>query len=310
MEYNVKKALAQRDSKTSNTVLKDMAELFGLSVKENDLTELPIDRLQTYVNHPFRVEDHVDFETFVLDIQQNGVFQPIIVRPAKKERFYEILAGHKRTAAVKRCGKSVIKAVIIQADDELASRSVLKTNFSSRVKFYPSEIAKSYKLRHDELKRQRQENSTRWNSDELIDKQLEEEFAISKSKLYMYLRFNYLIDELLSMLDLRKLSAKTAVELSYLPPQEQLLVYQKVYVEKCCKLDKKHAALLRQQCMEGEWTAEKITRILTSILPEMDSKQTDWYPKFQKYQSKFHSREEMERVIEEFLDSYEGKGVG
>ncbi len=300
----VKEALAQRVEQTENTVLGDMAELFGLTMQEGDIVELPVSRLLTYARHPFRVENHADFEAFALGIQENGVFQPILVRPAKQEGFYEILAGHKRTAAVKRCGRTTIKAVILQADDELASRIVLKTNFDARRKFYPSEIARAYQLRHDELKKQKRENSTGWNSDDLIYRQLEEEFTVSKSKLYLYLRFHYLVEPLMELLDLKKLSTKAAAELSYLSKREQMLVYQQVYVEKEGRIDRKQAAALRQQSQQGELTSETLQAVLASLPEGQKGEKTVWYPEFQQYQKKFRDKDEMKRAILQFLEKY------
>lgn len=304
MAVNVKNALAQRIGQTESTVLQNMADMFGLTVQEGDIVKLPVSRLLTYANHPFRVENHADFEAFALGIRENGVFQPIIVRPAKQAGFYEILAGHKRTAAVKRWGRTTIKAIIVQADDELASRIILKTNFDARRKFYPSEIARSYQLRHDELKKRRRENSTGWNSDDLIYRQLEEEFAVSKSKLYLYLRFNLLAEPLMEVLDLKKLSTKAAAELSYLTKQEQMLVYQQVYVEGDGRINQQQAAVLRRKSQQRELTEETVRQLQKTYMKEPKMDKPVWYPEFQQYQGKFKDKEEMKQAILQFLAAY------
>lgn len=305
MAVDIKAALEKRAGQVENTVLKDMAEMFDLSVRETDILELPVEQLQTYAKHPFRVSDDAALEELKLDIQNHGVLQPIIVRPKGKSGMYEILAGHRRTAAVRESGQERIKAIIVQADDELASRIVLNTNFKVRGKFYPSEIARSYKLRHDELRKQKQENSTGWNSDALIYRQLEQEFSISKSKLYMYLRFNYLIEDLMDMLDIRKLSTKAAVELSYLKMPEQILVYREIYLEKVCAMDKELAVLLRQKSSEAELTEENFREVCEQREGAQKKEEEQvWYPEFKKYQDKFKSHYEMQQAILRFLETY------
>ena len=48
----------------------------------NNITNINIDDLENFKNHPFKViEDNPDMEELLSSIKENGVIEPIIVRP-------------------------------------------------------------------------------------------------------------------------------------------------------------------------------------------------------------------------------------
>ena len=225
MKNDVFAALSQKSEKRSETSVKGLSEMFGLS-GDIKVTTLLISSLREKANHPFKVVADEKLNALAESIKANGLMEPIIVRPLG-EGTYEILAGHRRTRATQLNGETEIKAIVIKADDELANRIMISTNFQQRDSYLPSEIAKSYMIRYNDLKNRKkvkEENSNGWNSEDKIDRIMEKEFSTSKSKVYMYLRINHLVQELLDVLDGRRLSLKIAVELSYLTEEEQKLI--------------------------------------------------------------------------------------
>lgn len=159
MANDVLSLLADRNDSKAHTSMNGLNELFGLC-KSVKVETIQIVNLMEKENHPFKVLDDASMKALAESISKVGVMQPIIVRPADGSR-YEILSGHRRTRASEICGKKEIEAVIVEADDELANRIVILTNFHQRTVRYPSEIAKSYQIRYNDLKNRR--NSTGWN---------------------------------------------------------------------------------------------------------------------------------------------------
>ena len=300
-------ALSQKSARSETAAVSGLAEMFGLT--ENlRVTLLPISQLREKSNHPFKVTEDDKLCALAESIRENGLLHPIIVR-ATSDKSYEILSGHRRTRACRLNGDTDIKAIVVEADDELSNRIMIVTNFQQRDTQLPSEIAKSYLIRYTDLKRRKREkseNSTEWNFDEKIDKIMEKEFMTSKSNVYLYLRLNHLIPELMDALDAKKLNIKVAAELSYLIEPEQRMVYELVFVEEICKLDLKKATELKQQCSEREMTTDDIRRILTRSTKSKDSLSFT-KSELKRYQSKFASYADMKQAILQFLENYGGE---
>ena len=299
-------ALSQKSARSETAAVSGLAEMFGLT--ENlRVTLLPISQLREKSNHPFKVTEDDKLCALAESIRENGLLHPIIVR-ATSDKSYEILSGHRRTRACRLNGDTNIKAIVVEADDELANRIMIVTNFQQRDTQMPSEIAKSYLIRYTDLKRRKREkseNSTEWNFDEKIDKIMEKEFMTSKSNVYLYLRLNHLIPELMDALDAKKLNIKVAAELSYLIEPEQRMVYELVFVEEICKLDLKKATELKQQCAEREMSTDDIRRILTKSTKSKDSLSFT-KSELKRYQSKFANYADMKQAILQFLENYGG----
>ena len=82
----------------------DFSGLFGgsnLVPPTKEIVELGLSSLVPYQEQPFKPYKPDKLELLVEDIKENGVLSPIIVRPKGSE--YEILAGHNRTQAARRC---------------------------------------------------------------------------------------------------------------------------------------------------------------------------------------------------------------
>lgn len=306
MKNDVFTALSKKTENRSDSAVKGLTEMFGLA-EEIKVTILPIVRLREKSNHPFKVTDDEKLIALARSIKENGLMEPIIVRPIETG-LYEILAGHRRTRASQLNGETEIKAIIIKADDELANRIMITTNFQQRDTHLPSEIARSYLIRYNDLKNRkkvRDENSNGWNFDDKIDKIMEKEFMTSKSKVYMYLRINYLIVEMLDALDSKKLNLKVAVELSYLKEAEQRILYDLLYCSGRYKLDLKKAVYIKQESSKRELDKEDIQSIL-SEQKTIDGKSVLSFSKseIRKYKDKFESMETMKQAIIHFLENY------
>ncbi len=306
MANDVFAALAGKTER-NNSAVKSMAEMFGLS--ENiRITVLPIEKLKEKSNHPFKVIEDEKLAVLAESIRTEGLIHPVVVRPAN-DGFYEILSGHRRTRACKMIRETEIKAIVVTADDELANRIMIDTNFQQRESHLPSEIAKSYGIRYNDIKNRQKrhaKNSTGWNpSEDKIDKIMEQEFATSKSKIYMYLRLNYLRVELLDALDKKELNLKTAVELSYLTEPEQTLVYEIVFIQSLYKLDRKKAVSIKKLSTEQKLDEDSVRAALSGGETQMNKAVTIFRDtEIARYRNKFKSAEEMRTAIIRFLENY------
>ncbi|MBO5453932.1 MAG: ParB/RepB/Spo0J family partition protein [Clostridia bacterium] len=306
MKNDVFAALSQKSEKRSETSVKGLSEMFGLS-GDVKVTTLLISSLREKANHPFKVVADEKLNSLAESIKANGLMEPIIVRPLG-EGTYEILAGHRRTRATQLNGETEIKAIVIKADDELANRIMISTNFQQRDSYLPSEIAKSYMIRYNDLKNRKkvkEENSNGWNSEDKIDRIMEKEFSTSKSKVYMYLRINHLVQELLDVLDGRRLSLKIAVELSYLTEEEQKLINDLVYQQRLYKLDLKKAVKIKQESAGKTIEEAEMHKILSDNPKSITADGITFSSaEIGEFKGKFKDVTHMKNSIIEFLRNY------
>lgn len=306
MNKDVFVELSKKSQERGKAVVSGLAEMFGID-EEARTAVLPISKLREKENHPFKVIEDASLYALAKSIKENGLIQPVIVRPLV-DGYYEILAGHRRTRACKLNGDREINAIIIEAEDELANRIMIATNFLQRECHLASEIARSYLIRYTDLMRNRaikEENSHGGNEDEKIKEILEKEFSASKSSVYRYLRLNNLIPELLDELDDKKLNIKIAVELSYLDEKFQRVVYDLVYDQKQYKLDLKKAVTLKKSSEKRFFNEDRIKLILTGEgKVRKNEKVILTKTEYGKYMGKFKSADDMKKAIIKFLEEY------
>ena len=120
----------------------------------------------------------------------------------------------------------------------------------------------------------------------------------------MYLRLNYLMEDLLDALDERKMNLKTATELSYLSDSAQSVVYMLVFEHTHFRINQKKASALKRWEEERELSEEDIRAILKDSMTK--EKRTLFFSnaEIERYETKFKNSEEMKRVILQFLESY------
>ena len=73
--------------------------------------EIELGRIHAFPNHPFKVLDDERMDTLVESIRENGILNPVIVRPDKNGD-YEMISGHRRLHAAGIVGLSKIPAIV------------------------------------------------------------------------------------------------------------------------------------------------------------------------------------------------------
>ena len=76
------------------------------------LASVPIDMIERGRYQPRRVIDDASIEELADSIRQQGLMQPIVLRPLAGENRYEIIAGERRWRACQKVGLSDIPAII------------------------------------------------------------------------------------------------------------------------------------------------------------------------------------------------------
>ena len=197
------------------------------------VVDIPIDLIDDFPNHPFKVRMDGAMARLVESVGQYGVLEPCLIRP-KPDGRYEMVAGHRRKEACIMADCPSIRCIVQEMTDDQAVIIMVDSNLH-REETLPSEKAFAYKTKLDAMKRQAGRpikncdpvghNFSGVRSIELLASQAEE----SKTQVQRYIRLTYLIPGILEMVDNSILKEKDklqialrpAVELSYLTEQEQ-----------------------------------------------------------------------------------------
>ena len=195
---------------------------------KNKIEQIEISDIDTFKNHPFRVNQDESFNELLDSISKNGLLNPIIVR--KKDNRYELISGHRRKEAMELLGNEYISAIVKDLSDDEATIEMVDSNIY-REKVLPSEKAFAYKMKLDAIKHQGKTSGTGCQkSRDIIGVE-------SGRQIQNYVRLTYLIPDILKLVDNTVLydkkthltmGIKPAVELSYLNKDEQQLVYETI----------------------------------------------------------------------------------
>ena len=190
---------------------------------------LPVDKLKPFEGHPFYVKDDNDMEQLTESIRQQGVLNPIMVRPLDTGE-YEVISGHRRLHACKKAGIEMIPAFIYSMDRSEAVVAMVDSNLH-REKLLPSEKAFAYKMKMEAMKHQG--TSRRLGTKLRSDEEIAETAGESARQIQRYIRLTNLIPEILQMVDEGKIALTPAVELSYLDKDTQEIVLDAMEQEDC-----------------------------------------------------------------------------
>ncbi|MBQ7298530.1 MAG: ParB/RepB/Spo0J family partition protein [Clostridia bacterium] len=228
-------------SSAKNVTLTSVDDLFTTEEEREDkkrekVRNIPLSELHPFRDHPFRVVDDEKMEETVESIREYGVLVPIIARP-KEEGGYEIVSGHRRCHASKIAGLETVPTIVRHLDDDEATIIMVDSNLQ-RESLLPSERAKAYKMKLDAIRRcagrPKKENCTQigYNFDAKRSVEIiAQDAGDSKSQVIRFVRLTELIPDLLDMVDEKKLNLNSAVEISYLPHEEQELVHETILSE-------------------------------------------------------------------------------
>ena len=215
--------------------LPSLDELFSSQEERDDaklkrIYEIPLEEIDPFPDHPFKVQDDEDMMNLAESIRTNGILTPATVRK-KEDGRYELLSGHRRLRACQIAGIPTLRCEIV----EQGHRSDLT---SSPV---ATKLGRS-------------------------DTELGEMVGESKDQIRRYIRLTELIPEILDMVDDGVIALRPAVELSYIPRLKQGHIWECMEIEQCTP-SHTQAKRMRRMAEEGKLTQEAIEAIMLEEKP-------------------------------------------
>jgi len=270
------------------------------------VTTLPMDKLRYFKEHPFQVRDDEEMQSLTESVEQFGVLSPILVRPVEDD-MYEIVSGHRRHRASELANVTEIPAIVRDLSDDEAIILMVDANLQ-REKLLPSEKALAYKMKLDAMKRQGQRTDLtcaqvahKLKGQKSRD-MLAEQSGESKDQIRRYIRLTHLNPELMDMTDKGKLAFNSAVELSYLKPEEQAAVYTAMERDEAAP-SLKQARELKKRSKDGEFTEKVVDSVMSAEKP-IESKVVLQGDTLRKYFPSSYTPRQMEQQILKLLDNW------
>lgn len=293
--------------------LPSAADLFSTQEERDNesresVREIPLEEISDFPNHPFKVKMDESMADMAESVKQYGVLVPALVRE-KPEGGYEMIAGHRRKMASELAEKKEIPCIVRNLTDDEAIIIMVDSNLQ-REQILPSEKAFAYKMKLDAMKRQQGyrsdltsatplQKSERKSSREILAEQAGE----SHEQIRKYIRLTELITPILDMVDSGKIAIRPAVELSYLPKEQQTVLLDTMQLEDCTP-SHAQAIKMRKFADEGRLNED----VILSILSEEKGNQKEQFrmPKerISRYFSPGTPAKQMEDTIVKALELY------
>lgn len=246
---------------------------------------LAVKSIKPFHDHPFHLYEGERLEDMIASIKEHGVLNPVIVQ--KVEGGYEMLSGHNRLNAAKLAGLKEIPAIVKTGlSEEEAYVYVIETNLMQRSfsDLLISEKAAVLKARYERVSNQGKRNDILREIASLEGKPLEDatcghgdhklktrdsigkEYELSGSSVGRLLKLNDLIKPFKDMVDRGALYTKVALQMAFLPEEEQNMVYEaikgkstKITLEAVMKL-RSHSGTLTDAMVKRYLSADPVKK--------------------------------------------------
>ncbi|WP_036220017.1 ParB/RepB/Spo0J family partition protein [Marinobacter sp. ES-1] len=179
---------------------------------DGELREIPVDLIQRGRYQPRRDMDPAALQELADSIRQQGVMQPVVVRPVSESR-YELIAGERRWRATQIAGLDSIPAIIRDVPDEAAIAMALIENIQ-RENLNPIEEAFALQRLQEEFG--------------LTQAQVAEAVGKSRTTITNLLRLLGLAEDVRTMLEHGDLEMGHGRAMLTLPPEQQMEVARQV----------------------------------------------------------------------------------
>lgn len=250
-----------KKSIASNFKLNSIDDLFGntststdISAEDEKIVEVKLSDLHTFKNHPFSVLDDDKMEETVESIKEHGVLVPGIVR-RRAAGGYELISGHRRRRACELAGLETMPVFVRDLTDDEAVIVMVDSNIQ-REEILPSEKAKAYKMKYEALKHQGKADGKGDSLD-----QLGEKTGDSRSTIQRYIKIADMNENLLDLIDDKKMGMSQGVELASLSEEEQEEVYE-VAKETSIIPSLAQSSEIKDMSRRGEFSQESVKNVL------------------------------------------------
>ena len=262
------------------------------------ITEIPLEDLHEFKGHPFHVAEDERLAELVESIRQNGVLTAGTVRP-REAGGYEIISGHRRKRACELAGLESMPAFIKVLDDDEAVIQMVDANLQ-REEVLPSEKAKAYSMKYEAMKHQ----GSREGGTTLED--MGESAGESGKTVQRYVWLSRLSDELLKLVDEKKISIVCGIDISFLTDREQEWVLRHIKTGSI-GVSPDQTAKLKQYSQKKELSYAMVELILSEEKPKA-RKFTMKADRLSRYFDESVTEEEIEDTIYRLLDEWKAGG--
>ena len=242
------------------------------------VTDLPTTEISDFPNHPFKVRMDESMTEMVESVKERGVLSPVLVRPMP-DGSYRMVSGHRRRMAAELAELPTVPCIVRELTDDEAIIIMVDSNLQ-REQVLPSEKAFAYKMKLDAMRRQAGRPSKNnsvplgQNFGQTSREVLASNSPDSNTQIQRYIRLTNLVPELLDMVDNSVLKEKgtlqmalrPAVELSYLPENEQTALLEVMESEDCTP-SHAQAIKMRDFSEKGKLNADVILSIMQEEKP-------------------------------------------
>jgi len=265
----------------SDFVLPTLDDLFSTQEMRDEaklarIRDIPLELIDSFPDHPFKVRDDGDMTQLVESIKERGVITPATVRP-KGDGRYELVSGHRRKRACELAGMNTLRCEVVELTRDEATILMVESNFQ-RSQILPSEKAFAYKMRLDAMSRQagrpKKENGAPVEPDFPAGKSrdlLAEQSGESREQIRRYVRLTNLVPELLQFVDEGRIKMRPAVELSYLDEDCQRDIVDEIDMTDSTP-SHDQTIRMRKFFEEGKLTTEVIQAIMGEEKPNQKEK--------------------------------------
>ena len=270
-------------------------DLFGSPetlADSGQIQEIPLSELYDFKNHPFKILDDEKMQETVESIKCSGVLIPGIARP-RKGGGYEIIAGHRRKHACELAGFTTMPMMIRECSDDEATLIMVDTNIQ-REDIFPSEKARAYAMKYEAMKHQGKKSpKSSLNA-------VGEKAGESGKTVQRYIWLARLSDDLLDMVDKKRIGLVQGIDLSFLTEQEQKWV-QDTLMETGASVSTEQSAKLKSYGKKDGLTLP----IIKTVLAEKKTKKRKITIKAEmisRYFTEDYSNEDIEEIIYQLLE--------
>ena len=266
------------------------------SASGEQIIHAKLEELHTFKGHPFRVLDDEKMEETTESIGKYGVLVPGIVRP-RAGGGYEIIAGHRRKRGSERAGLDTMPVIVRNYTDDEATIIMVDSNIQ-REDILPSEKAKAYAMKYEAMKHQGSKGGSTFD-------EVGEAAGESGKTVQRYVWLARLSDELLGMVDAKKIGIAQGVDISFLSEEQQQYVTV-ILQETGASVSNAQAAKLKEYGKSGELTLAMVRMILEEEKPK-ERKVTIKGDKISRYFSEDYSSDDIEGIIIQLLEEWQSK---
>ncbi|SDA30054.1 ParB-like nuclease domain-containing protein [Ruminococcus sp. YE71] len=264
---------------------------------------IPMSKIKEYTDskggaQPFTIDDD-KVEALAASIEENGLIEPIVVRETENGE-YQILAGHHRYRACRKCSFRDIECKIVNVSDWEAYRIVVESNVHHG-KPKPTDMMRI-------LVEYKAASESDLCEDKLTNSMIAKAFDISERHLYRYLIMMKLDDRINALIDDESVAIGAVDDIKQLDTNQQKLFAEYVdevgkafNASKCKKLVKiiLSGASSMEEIDEAFESGKKKKKYKTALYNDIENLQL-------KAKVNEHTEEELNELVTNLLAKHFG----